>query len=41
MLGFSLISIVAFYWKYLFCHKESQSLGKKLRTDIYRKLKIF
>ena len=37
MLGFSLISIVASIGNTFFATKESQSLGKKLRTDIYRK----
>ncbi|OQO74601.1 multidrug ABC transporter ATP-binding protein [Enterococcus faecalis] len=41
MLGFSLISIVASIGNTFFATKESQSLGKKLRTDIYRKVENF
>ena len=41
MLGFSLISIVAYIGNTFFATKESQSLGKKLRTDIYRKVENF
>lgn len=41
MLGFSLISIVASIGNTFFATKESQSLGKKLWTDIYRKVENF
>lgn len=41
MLGFSLISVVASIGNTFFATKESQSLGKKLRTDIYRKVENF
>ena len=41
MLGFSLISFVASIGNTFFATKESQSLGKKLRTDIYRKVENF
>lgn len=38
MIGFSLISIVAAVGNTYFATKESQKLGKGLRTDIYRKV---
>lgn len=38
MIGFSLISIVAAIANTFFATRESQKLGKQLRTDIYRKV---
>ena len=38
MVGFSLISIVAAIGNTFFATRESQKLGKELRTDIYRKV---
>lgn len=38
MIGFSLLSIVAAVGNTFFATRESQKLGKELRTDIYRKV---
>lgn len=38
MLGFSIISIIAAIGNTYFSTKESQKLGQKLRTDMYRKV---
>lgn len=41
MIGFSLISIAAAVGNTFFATRESQKLGKGLRTDIYRKVENF
>jgi len=38
MIGFSLLSIVAAVGNTFFATRESQKIGKELRTDIYRKV---
>ena len=37
MIGFSLISILAAIANTFFATRESQKLGKQLRTDVYKK----
>jgi ATP-binding cassette subfamily B multidrug efflux pump len=41
MIGFSLIGIAASVGNTFFATRESQKLGKKLRTDIYKKVENF
>ncbi len=40
MIGFSLISILAAIANTFFATRESQKLGKQLRTDVYKNQRV-